>query len=209
MARVRVDVVGAQAGLHELGGRVALVDRVLPRGEQGHAGRALLGQGALGLARHLLEGALPAHRGEAALLVEAAVAHAQQGPGEAVAAVHDLGVEVALDAVQAAVDRRFRVALDGHHAPVLGGHEDAAAHAAEPAHGLVPLPALPLAHGVQVLALRLAAEADARGSGRGGGDGCLEEIPAVHGGHGCPCAGRWIGSLWPGVQPPLNGCRRP
>jgi len=93
------------------------------------------------LVGHDLEGLLPGNRFELALLVELALAvHAQERARQAVLAVHDLGQEVALDAVEAAVHRRERVALDGHDAVVLGGHHDAAAGAAEAADGLVPAP---------------------------------------------------------------------
>jgi hypothetical protein len=54
----------------------------------------------------------------------------------------NLAVEVALDAVEASVHRRLGIALGGHHAAILGGDHDAAAHAAEAAHALVPLPVL-------------------------------------------------------------------
>jgi hypothetical protein len=51
-------------------------------------------------------------------------------------AVHDLGQEVALDAVQAAVDRRIGVALGGDDAAVLDADQHAAAGAAEAAGAL-------------------------------------------------------------------------
>jgi hypothetical protein len=58
--------------------------------------------------------------------------------GQPVLAVHDLGQEVALDAVQPAVDRRVGVALRGHHAAVLHAHHHRTAGAAEAAGRLVP-----------------------------------------------------------------------
>src|SRR5690606_30221116 len=47
--------------------------------------------------------------------------------------------EIALDAVQAAVDLRVHVAVGGHHAVVAHGHVDAAAGAAVAAGRLAPL----------------------------------------------------------------------
>ena len=67
----------------------------------------------------IVEGLVPGHRRELAVLVVLAVLHAQQRRGEPVLAVHDLGEEVALDAVEAAVDLGLDVAVRGHDAAVL------------------------------------------------------------------------------------------
>ena len=138
VARVGIDVVRAPAGLDQLDRGVAFLDRVLARAHDADAGRSEFGVDALELALHLVEGALPADRRELALLVELAVLHAQQRPGQAVLAVGDLGVGVALDAEQAAVDRAVGVALDRDDPAVLGGDLDPAADAAEAADALVP-----------------------------------------------------------------------
>jgi hypothetical protein len=105
VARVGVEVVGAHAGLHELRRRVALVDRVLAGAEDGDRRGSILRVILLELLRHHVEGRVPAHGREAALLVVPAVLHAQQRPGEAILPVHDGGVEVALDAVETTIDR--------------------------------------------------------------------------------------------------------
>ncbi len=142
VARVGVEVVGTETGLEQLVHGVAFVDGPLPGTEHRHSARPLFRVGLAELALHLVEGLLPGHRHELALLVELAVLHPQQGLRQAVLAVEDLAVEVALDAVQSLVHRRSRVALGGDDAAVLGGHHDAAAGTAEAAHRLVPLPVL-------------------------------------------------------------------
>jgi hypothetical protein len=105
VARVGVEVVGAHAGLHELRRGVALIDRVLAGAEDGDRRRSILRVVLLELLRHHVEGRVPAHGRETALLVVLAVLHPQQRPREAILPVHDGGVEVALDAVETAVDR--------------------------------------------------------------------------------------------------------
>jgi hypothetical protein len=55
-----------------------------------------------------------------------AVLHAQHGLRQPVLAIHDLGEEIALDAIEAAVDRRIRVAPGRDHAPVLRAGDRAA-----------------------------------------------------------------------------------
>jgi two-component system nitrate/nitrite sensor histidine kinase NarX len=92
---------------------------------------------------------VPGDRRELAVLVELAVLHAQQRLGQAVLAVHDLGQEIALDAVQALVHRRIGVALGGHHAAVLDADQHAATGAAIAADALVP------AHTVKMFERRL------------------------------------------------------
>ena len=139
---IRVDVVAAQTGLHELGRRVTLVDGVLAGTENGDAGRAKLLQRRLAVLFHFIEGALPADRLELALLVELAILHPQQRLGEAILAVHDLGIEVALDTVQTTIDGRIGITLRRHDLAILGCHHDATTGATETAYALVPLPIL-------------------------------------------------------------------
>ena len=155
VARVGVDVVGQKAGLVQLGGGIALPYGPLAGAEHADTARAFVLKGRLELLFHHIEGPLPAHRGELALFVVAPVAQAQQRPGQAVFAVHDLGQEIALDAGQTLVDRRVDIAVGGDHAVVAGGHVQAAPGAAETAGGLGPLE--PVVGGDQV--------------GRGGGCG--------------------------------------
>ena len=140
VAGVGVEVVRAPAGLDQLRRGVALLDRVLTGTHDADAGRPECFVGAPPLALHLVEGALPGDRGELAALVELAVLHAQQRMLEPVGAVGDLGVGVALDAEQPAVDRARGVAAHRDNALVVGGDLDAAADAAEAADAFVPLP---------------------------------------------------------------------
>ena len=135
---VGVEVVGAEARLHQLDRGVALPDGPLAGAEHADRARPLVAQGRLELLRHDVERLVPGHGRELAVLVEAAVGHAQQRRGQAVLAVHDLGQEVALDAVQAAVDLGLDVAMGRDHAAGLGRHHDAAAGAAEAAGRLRP-----------------------------------------------------------------------
>ena len=150
VAGVRVDIVRPHPRLHELGGGIAFPHRPLAGAEDRNGGRAFLFQGRLPLLGHHVEGLVPAHRLEVALLVVDPVGLAQERRGQPVGAIHDLRQEIALDAVEPAVDRRFRVALGGDDAAVLGADQHRAAGAAEPAGGLVP--------------------ADVGGAGLGGGD---------------------------------------
>ena len=100
-------------------------------------------------------------------LAKPAVAHPQQRRGQPVGAVHDLGEEVALDAVEAAIDLGVDVAVGRDHAAVLDRDHDAAAGAAEPAGRLVPgeLRLVARHHDVG----GLGGQGDARNRGRGGG----------------------------------------
>ena len=149
MAGIGVDVVGAEAGLPQLGRGVAFPHRPLSRAE--HADRRhqlagglaligfqVLGQGGLPFLGHDVEGLIPADRRELAVLRVLAVLHAQQRLGQAIVAIHDLGQEVALDAVQSAIDRGVRVPLGADHAAVLHTDQHRTAGAAEAAGGLVP-----------------------------------------------------------------------
>jgi len=92
--------------------------------------------------RHFAESRFPRYGLKAAGFVELAVLHAHQGLRKAVLAVHDLGVEVALHAVEAAVHRGFRISLGGNDAAVAHADHQAAAGAAEAADGFVPADAL-------------------------------------------------------------------
>ncbi|MNO61707.1 hypothetical protein D3C76_523610 [compost metagenome] len=135
---VGIQVVGAQARLHQLGGGIAFPDGPLAGAEHADRGRSLLLEGGLELLGHDVERLIPADGGEVAILVELAIGHAQHGLGQAILAVHDLGEEVALDAVEATVDRRIGIALGRHDAAGLGAHQHGAAGAAEAAGRLVP-----------------------------------------------------------------------
>ena len=88
---------------------------------------------------HHVEGFVPADRREFAILGVDAVPLAQQRRRQPVAAVHDLGEEIALDAVEAAIDLGQRVAVGGDHFAFLHADHDAATRAAKTAGRFRPL----------------------------------------------------------------------
>ena len=184
MAGVRIEVVGAEARPHQLRSGVALENSPLPRAEHPHRVRAFLLQHALELTRHLVEGAIPRDRLELAVLGELPVPHAEQRLGQPVGAVHDLRQEIALDAVEAAVDLRLHVPVGGDDLSVFDADHDAAARAAEAARGLGPLQ-LDVGPSRQVLRRRW--QGDVGGSGGGGGGLGLDERTSrdIHRNHPC------------------------
>ena len=135
---VGVDVVGTEAGLQELGSRVGFGNRVLPRTDDGYAFRSLGLVDTAELTFHFVEGLFPAHGHELTVLVELAVLHAHERARQTILTVEDLGVEVALDAVQAAIDGSIRVAFRGDDAAVHRADLQTAAGTAEAADALVP-----------------------------------------------------------------------
>ena len=137
--RIRVDIVGAETGFHQLERGIAFPDRPLTGTEHADAAGPALFQRVLELDRHDVEGFVPRHRRELAVFVVLAVGLAQHRLGQAVMAVHDLGKKIALDAIEAAIYLRLDVAMRGNDAVFLGRYHDAAAGAAEAAGGLVPL----------------------------------------------------------------------
>ena len=139
VARIGIEVVGAEAGLHQLQRGIAFPDRPLPGSEHADAFRPALFQRRLEFLGHDVEGFIPRHRRELAVLVVFAAGLAQHRLGQTVVAVHDLGKEVALDAIEPAIDLGLDVAMGCDHAIVLGRHHHAAAGAAEPAWRLVPI----------------------------------------------------------------------
>ena len=135
---IRVDVVRAKAPLHEFRRGVGFGNRVLARADDRDSRGPLLLIDALELFRHFVEGLIPTDGLELAVLVELAVRAAHQRLRETVAAVGNLGVEIALDAVEPAVHGRVGVALRRDDAAVSHADEKAAARAAEAADALVP-----------------------------------------------------------------------
>src|SRR5690606_29207644 len=139
--------------------------------------RAVVLDGFFPFAGHDAQRFVPADRGEVAVLVVHAVLLAQQWGLHAVGAVHDLGEEIALDAVQAAVDQRVWVALGGHDLVVLYADQYRAAGTTEAAGRLVP------AHGILGAGLFGGQHGSGYGHARGrgsGGDGVgLDEIASV------------------------------
>ena len=134
-------------------------------------------QRVLELLGHDVERLVPRDRRELAVLVELAVRLAQQRLREPVVAVHDLGEEIALHAVEAAVDLGLDVAVGRDHAAVLGRDHDAAAGAAEPARRLVPFELGGRAFGDEVLRGRAGRQPARRR--RHGGRFELQELAAV------------------------------
>ena len=96
MARIGIEVVGAEAALEKLGGRVPLPDRPLAGAEHADRRGAALLEGGLELLGHDREGLVPGDGREVAGLVVFAVLLAQQGPRQPILAIHDLGEEIAL-----------------------------------------------------------------------------------------------------------------
>ena len=168
VAGVRIEVVGAKARPHQLGGGIALPDRPLARAEHADRLGSLFLEYALELPRHLVEGLVPGDGLELAVLRELPVPHAQERLGEPIAAVHDLGEEVALDAVEAAIDLGLHVAVGGNDLAFFHPDHHTAAGAAEAAGRLRPLQ------------LKVLTRQDVLGNGREGntsgcgcGSGCL------------------------------------
>src|SRR5690606_1173696 len=134
----RIKVVGAEAALDQFGRGIGFPDGPLAGAEHGHAVGAGFADRRFDFFRHDIEGLVPAYRGELALLVVLAIFHTQHRRAQAIAAIHDLRQEVAFDAVQAAIDIGFYVAVSGNDFVVFGRHHHAAAHSAETAGRLVP-----------------------------------------------------------------------
>ncbi len=130
-AGVGVDAVAADAGLHELGGDITLLDGPLAGAEHADLGRAVLLDGFFQLTGDPVVGFVPGD-------LDKLVALAQQRPGQTVRAGKNLGQEVALDAVEPLVDRRLGVALGGYDLAVAASDENPATGAAEAAGGLAP-----------------------------------------------------------------------
>ena len=87
---------------------------------------------------HFGQGRFPRHSFETAILVELSILHAHQRASEAVLAIKDFGVEVALDTVEAPVDRCIGIALGSNNAAISDAYLQAAAGAAKAADALVP-----------------------------------------------------------------------
>ena len=90
------------------------------------------------LAFHFVEGLFPAHGYKLAVFVELAVLHAHERARQTILTVEDLGVEVAFDAVQSAIDRGIRVAFGGDDAAVHCADLQTATGTTEAADALVP-----------------------------------------------------------------------
>ena len=173
-AGVGLDVVGPDAGLHELGGDVAVRDGPLPGAVDRHGVLAVALDRLGHLRGHQVEGLLHRHRDERAVLPD-------QRPGEAVLAVEGHHGVIALDAAEALVHGARRVALDGDGAPPGHADQEAAADAAEPARRLLPREAVG-----RRWACFGGREDDAReeglsGARRRGGHGALEQLTTSHG----------------------------
>ena len=138
VARVRIEIVGAQTCFHQLGSSVALPDGPLAGTEHADAGRPFLFERGFPFIRHGVHGLVPGDLCKFTLLVILAILLAQQRFGEAVLAIHDLGQEVALDAVEALVDRRIRITLGGDNLAILDANQHRTTGAAETACCLVP-----------------------------------------------------------------------
>ena len=138
VTRIGIDVVGTKARLEQLVCGIAFPDRPLPRTEDAHAARALLLERGLEFLGHDVECLVPTYGREFTVLVELAVLLAQQRSGEAVVAVHDLGKEIPLHAVETPVHLGLDVAVGCDDATVPGSDHHAASCTAESAWRLVP-----------------------------------------------------------------------
>ncbi|MND30444.1 hypothetical protein D3C80_209750 [compost metagenome] len=138
VAGIGIEIVGAEAGAHQLGRGITLEDRPLAGTEHAHRRRSLFLQHPLALRGHHVEGLVPAYRLELAILGVDAVFLAQKRGLQAVLAIHDLGQEIALDAVEATIDLRLHVAMGGDDLAFLDADHDAAARAAETTGRLRP-----------------------------------------------------------------------
>ena len=138
MTRVRIEIVGAETGLEQLVGRVAFPDRPLARPEHADAARPALCKRAFELLGHDVEGFVPGHLGEFAVLVVFAVLLAQKRMREAIVAVHDFREKISFDAIEAAIDLGLGIAVGRYNPAVLGCDHDSATGAAKSAGRLVP-----------------------------------------------------------------------
>ncbi len=172
VAGIGIEVVGAEAGLHQLGGGVAFPHRPLARAEHGDIARAAFLERRLALLFHDVEGLRPGNWLEVAVLVVLAVLHAQHRRLQPILAVHDLGEEIALDAVEAAIDRRVRIALGGDDTAILDADQHATARTTVAADALVP------AHAIVTLLLRRSQAGNGHARRRSGRRNCigLDEI---------------------------------
>ena len=138
VARIRIEVVGAKAGLEQLVGRVAFPDRPLARAEHADGAWPAFGQRVLELQRHHVESFVPGNLGEFAVLVVLAVLLAQERMREAIVAVHDFREKISFDAIESAIDLGLSVAMRRDNTIVFRCNHDAATSAAKPARRLVP-----------------------------------------------------------------------
>jgi hypothetical protein len=84
MPRVRIQVVGSEAGAHELGRGIAFEDRPLSRAEHAERSRALFPEYGFRTRGHHVESLVPSDGREFAVFVEDPVLHAQKGCRETV-----------------------------------------------------------------------------------------------------------------------------
>ena len=135
---IGVDVVRQESSFEQLGSGVTFPDGPLSRTEHADRGGSFLFDCGFELLGHDIEGCIPGDRGEFAFFIIFAIGHPQHRTGQSIFPIHDLGQEVALDAVQPLVDRSIGVALGGYHATLLGPNKDATAGTAKAAGCFVP-----------------------------------------------------------------------
>ena len=136
MAGIGIDVVRAEPCFKQLHGSITFPHGPLPGPEHPHCCRPFLSKRLLELFLHHVECLVPTDGGELATLVVLAVLHSQEGCHESILPVHDLGKEVAFNAVQAFVDRRPDIAVGRHHPAFFGGDLNTAPDAAKAARRL-------------------------------------------------------------------------
>ena len=125
----------------------------------------------------LIKRFLPGHGLKLAVLIELAVCTAHQRLREAILAVDDLRVVIALNAGEAAVHIAVRITLCGHNLAVLRTDQEAAARTAEAADALRPLDALLSGRG---FIRGNNSDRNASDLGCGGSDASLHQAATAH-----------------------------
>ena len=188
VTRVRVDVVRTEARFEQLGRGITFPDSPLTRTEHTDRFRPFFFQGGFEFLFHHIEGLIPGDWGKFAFFVIFTVFHTQQRLRQTVFTVHDFGQEIALNAVQATVNRCVRVALTGHHTPLLRSDQNAATSTAETARRFIPFNGFLLTNNGAGNARH--AETGSRRSGRNGVSFHKATTTEFHG-VSSPCSSCW------------------
>ena len=174
---IRVNVIRAEASLQKLHNGNAFRNRVLTGTENADAGRTEFLIGLAPVLLELIKRFLPGHGLKLAVLIELAVCTAHQRLREAILAVDDLRVVIALNAGETAVHIAVRITLCGHNLAVLRTDQEAAARTAEAADALRPLDALLSGRG---FIRGNNSDRNASDLGCGGSDASLHQAATAH-----------------------------
>ena len=132
-ARVRIDIVGKQAGLPELRGKVAFRNRLLAAAPKRQTALVFLPCFAQ-LGRHELERFFPTCFAQAAFGALGASVIANKRRSQAIFSIQNLAEVIALHAIQATIRLVVGITGDSSDLPVFRLDQHAAAAAAETAH---------------------------------------------------------------------------